>query len=443
MKLVLHIGTEKTATSTIQEFLYLNRQVLAEHGIALSDYLGIPNNRKLAAYCMPPDIFDSYLNDRKIYTVEQKAKYFASFLDDFESEIKGMSSSAEKMIITSEHFHSRLTSRESILKLKDILDNFFTEIKIICYFREQSAVVKSLYSTSIKVGEYQNFEDFSRRVSPKNHYYNYFTFFMKWSEIFGKECLIPRLFHKATWRDGDIRKDFISMVDDKLTMEDFDYSLPDTNKSLGLTGIELGKINNRINPMYDENGNRNTWREKISTIIESSTISEIGEIYFPNATTIHDSFSESNIAFAREFLGSDLNPFSKPKTNANDPAYNNPLSVFHPVLFQFFENLLIALNEIPRIDSKHAVKLRDIAIKISKKEELNIIDARNLMEIACQIRPEGKFIRDKLIDFNRQATSLDYIETQKSHDPYPHPISKVLGYIKNIISRAKKEVMLI
>lgn len=302
--------------------------------------------------------------------------------------------------------------------------------KKICYFREQSAVAKSLYSTSIKVGDYQNFEDFLLKVSPNSHYYNYFTLLTKWSDIFGKECLITRLFQKETWVEGDIRKDFISTVDDKININDFDYSLPDTNKSLGLIGMELGKINNRINPMYDENGSRNRIREKISAVIESSALSQIGSLYFPNAALMYDSFSESNIAFAREFLGKELNPFSKPKNHSTESA-DYPAEFYHSLL-GFFENLLKAFNEIPRIDDKYATTLRDIAIKISNQEELNIIDARDLMEIASIIRPEGKFISDTLLDFNREANSLSYTETRKKHSFYSGRIPNIWGYIENL-----------
>ena len=31
--LLIHIGTEKTGTSTLQEFLHFNREVFAQHGV--------------------------------------------------------------------------------------------------------------------------------------------------------------------------------------------------------------------------------------------------------------------------------------------------------------------------------------------------------------------------------------------------------------------------
>jgi hypothetical protein len=33
MRVILHIGTEKTGTSTIQRFMQINRRIFQEHGI--------------------------------------------------------------------------------------------------------------------------------------------------------------------------------------------------------------------------------------------------------------------------------------------------------------------------------------------------------------------------------------------------------------------------
>ena len=40
MRLVAHIATEKTATTTIQEFVYRNRQIPGEDGVCLSELTG-------------------------------------------------------------------------------------------------------------------------------------------------------------------------------------------------------------------------------------------------------------------------------------------------------------------------------------------------------------------------------------------------------------------
>ena len=44
MHCFLHIGVEKTGTTSIQKFLYLNRALLNQNGYQLTDSLSKPNN---------------------------------------------------------------------------------------------------------------------------------------------------------------------------------------------------------------------------------------------------------------------------------------------------------------------------------------------------------------------------------------------------------------
>ena len=50
MKCILHIGTEKTGTTLLQEWLYHNITSLSKCGIYLSEIIGKPNNQLVPAY---------------------------------------------------------------------------------------------------------------------------------------------------------------------------------------------------------------------------------------------------------------------------------------------------------------------------------------------------------------------------------------------------------
>lgn len=50
MNLILHIGTPKTGTTTLQKWLYSNKNKLPEHGIFLSEVSGKVNNRRLVNF---------------------------------------------------------------------------------------------------------------------------------------------------------------------------------------------------------------------------------------------------------------------------------------------------------------------------------------------------------------------------------------------------------
>ena len=87
MKCILHIGTEKTATSTIQQFLQLNRAELSGQGVSQSECLGKPcriDDRLFSAYFSAR--FDDFHLQNGIRSKDDKERFFAGFWDRFEAE---------------------------------------------------------------------------------------------------------------------------------------------------------------------------------------------------------------------------------------------------------------------------------------------------------------------------------------------------------------------
>jgi hypothetical protein len=316
MKLVLHIGTEKTATTTVQDFVYANRAALASRGVTLSDELGLTNNRKLVAYFLPADRFDDYFTHRNIATIEDKRRHFEGFEAAFASEVRALSGRAHTMFISSEHFHSRLRDIDSIHRLKRLLDELFTEIRVVCYFREQSSMLESYYSTAIKSSSSVDFQHFGRNCSVDNHYYNFAAFFGKWRDVFGRDCLEARLFDRQRFVDQDVRKDMLSILLGSRDFAGFDFSSGDANVSLGYAGLEIGRVVNRHVAKRHVDGSRNEVRQQLFELLNRSRLGRSGTLPFPDAEAIYAKFQPSNVAFAREFLGHDGNPFAPPRPRA-------------------------------------------------------------------------------------------------------------------------------
>jgi len=405
MRLILHIGTEKTATTTIQAFVRANQEALLAGGIALSDVLEVPANRKLAAYCMPEDVYDSYFTRKGINTPEQRKEHFASFPGEFQQDVLEKSRCAETMFISSEHLHSRLVQLDSIRLLKNLLDPLFSEIRILCYFREQSLVAKSAYSTMVKLSYREEFAKYLESCTTSNLYFNYYESFSRWREVFGSETLVPRIFDRDSFHQSDIRKDVLWNIDPDLDLSRFDYSVDNRNRSLGLAGLELGRINNRINRPYLQDGTINQVHAGINQVIAGSALAEKGCLAYPSAAMIYEKFAESNLAFAREFLGLNRNPFKPPAQEEaidSSPGDGPPDCPDLQLFLTFFERLLKELRGISPVLDRHAEVLRDLAIRIERNADLTLEDARDLMRIAHLIRPSGPFIRRKLKEYEER-----------------------------------------
>ena len=208
MKAVIHIGTAKTGTTTIQEFLHLNRAKLANQGVAYLQSPGLRNNRKLATYCMKNNKVDDQVQNLGILSDAKRNKWKAKFRQKFNREIKNLDEKISSVIISSEHFHSRLTTKDEVKNLLNILRPYFTDMKILVYLRRQDRVAVSFYSTMIRCGGTRT-TVFPENISPNKPYYNYYNLIERWDKVFGKQNIEIRIFDKNKFMNGDLLQDFI------------------------------------------------------------------------------------------------------------------------------------------------------------------------------------------------------------------------------------------
>lgn len=357
MKLILHIGTAKTATTTLQHFLYHNRKALLRQRIALLDCVDKPNNRMLPAFCQPEDTFDDFFHNKNIKTTDEKVRFFDGFTEKLDGEILSLKKKADVLVITSEHFHSRLREPASIQRLHDIIAPYFDTIEICCYFREQSSLALSSYSTSLVAGNNKDFEVFLRQVNPKHHFYNYDALLTKWSEVFGRQTLRPLLYGVKHFHKGDIRRDFLQVIKENINFDQLDFNISDRNKSLGLVGLKLAKINNTINPRSLQDGRKNKLRKTIFSAIQDSSASSLGEIFYPQALDVYRTFEQSNMNFGTKFLGCDGNPFTPPERPTTPPTTEIQLNLDQ--VLELATNLISCLSAKSILRGKHRSRTRN------------------------------------------------------------------------------------
>lgn len=198
--LILHIGTEKTGTTSLQEFLALNRDMLNNQGILYPKSLGKKNHIKLAAYAANTP---SKLISRLALDSDEKRREFRVHLEQqFRQELAV--SQCEHVIISNEHLHSRITDLPQIADIKELLDNYFFSVKILVYFRRQDLMAVSRRSTAIKSG-FMLLDPFQQSQA---YYYNFYHIYKNWRDVFGKENMIVRIFAKEHFKNKNLFDDF-------------------------------------------------------------------------------------------------------------------------------------------------------------------------------------------------------------------------------------------
>lgn len=211
MDLVLHIGLEKTATTSIQQAI----RALADN----YDHIGAPkspvayeqNMAGLVLLCRDTSVRD----DLNRYVRANSDAELLAFQEDLKiklgDEIDTMEDNGvETVIISSEHFHSRLVELESIENLEKLLKAYFDKISVHVYLRRQDKLVQSLYTTSLLNGHAMHWEAFSS--ANFGYYLDYLKICEQWSQVFGTENFNVHVFERALQHPGGVVQHFIDAV---------------------------------------------------------------------------------------------------------------------------------------------------------------------------------------------------------------------------------------
>lgn len=395
MKLILHIGTEKTGTTLLQEWLYHNRKNLGTQGYFLSNCIGRPFNRDLVSYFRKAP--DDFWNRNNIRSENDKMRFFKNFLEKFKEELRQASEAHHTTIITSEHFHSRLGDPADLASFSEFCRQNFRKTRVICYLRPQWSVRQSLYSTALKTNSTIKFSEFDSNIKPDSPYYNYYNLYHRWGENFGFANLDFRIYDRANFLDGDLRQDFLGAVGDDIDSSALDFSIESANESIKLLmGHALIGINKAI-PLFSNGGmdKRNYYYKSIATQIDALNV---GEIIDDRAQEIADTFHDSNARLAREAFGRE-ELFSEPeqKTAAERVfSAQDVADIIEQVVSAYAQRTSRRL-----LFDEDANVLRDVALKYQSGAPVTREEALALMSLAARARPNGALILQKLNEWRQ------------------------------------------
>ncbi|MEB3334024.1 MAG: hypothetical protein VKP70_03470 [Cyanobacteriota bacterium] len=203
--LVLHIGTEKTGTTSLQKLFAINRELLGEAGIYIPDFFGKFNHR-LAEYAFEDDgRNDAFTKSLGVFkNLQAKQKLKAEIRDLWRARVSEVS--AQTWIVSSEHFQSRLLSVEEVGNLWHFLSAIYDTITVVVYLRDPVQAAFSSLSTAIKCGRKKVAmgspgDDFDNNC-------NHQKFLERWLAVVPRECMQVRLFDRQHFLDGDLYRDF-------------------------------------------------------------------------------------------------------------------------------------------------------------------------------------------------------------------------------------------
>ncbi|MFN3867408.1 MAG: hypothetical protein ACK4MD_11960, partial [Demequina sp.] len=109
MKLVLHIGTPKTGTTTLQRWFAGNRAAVLAQGVWYPETLGAENHRKLTTHARDSDRPDDSFARLGIRGPEDHARFRRDLEAAFDAEAdRARAAGARAALISNEHLWSRI-----------------------------------------------------------------------------------------------------------------------------------------------------------------------------------------------------------------------------------------------------------------------------------------------------------------------------------------------
>jgi len=198
--LYLHIGFWKTGTTTIQDSMFLNRDILAEFGIC---YPSLSKNHTFLASAFHPTPENFIVARSKSLASRELNEWHISSLEKFEKEIEGF-----KKVIVSSEFLLDLPEK-AIVNLYEYLLKKFSKVFIVVYLRDPVSHLCSSINEQVKQGHYsldKAYEIHSRGVEYKK--------LKNWIKVYGEDNVKVRVLESSLLKGSNLLEDFLSVVDE-------------------------------------------------------------------------------------------------------------------------------------------------------------------------------------------------------------------------------------
>jgi hypothetical protein len=248
VKVLLHIGSEKTGTTSIQHWAAANRAALAARGILYPAAPGErpnprsqPNHVGLALAVSERARRPDLLGMLGLADPAAAAAYAARMERRLAEEIAA--AGCATLLLSNEHLSSRLRDEAEVAALRALLERAagaVTEWRIVLYHRRQDEMIQSIHAMRVLHGATEPFRPAARpddpRLDPRRILANY-------ARVFGEASVTVRVFDRARLVGGDAVADLMSLLGVDPRGPGFSPP-PRANVSLGGAALELLRLMN-------------------------------------------------------------------------------------------------------------------------------------------------------------------------------------------------------
>lgn len=291
----LHIGTEKTGTTTIQAFLHANRDRLGARGVLYPQTAGARNHTLLALYAARYPRVADLGRQHRVLSEELRDAWAGPFAARLREEIAAFD--GHSVMLSNEHCWSRLLFTDAIGRLRELLEPVARSFRVLVYFRPQDELLWSSYSTSVKSGAIR---PFAVPAGAMQRNFQYLAVLDDWSTIFGREAIHARVFDRDRLLPGVLEAEVCAFagIDDVSGWRRVEQQ----NPSLDFKHMEFLRRLNKHVPHMTERG-LNPLRANLVQILERDSSSSRAGVPYAELERFYQRFQASNAGLAERYFG--------------------------------------------------------------------------------------------------------------------------------------------
>ena len=440
--LYIHMGTPKTATTSIQMFFVENQERFREKGYSypLLDFVYPHVAHRRNGHFLVGRVFNPDKTENVAMEEELWERGLAMVHEEFEKY--------PNVILSDENiWHASLGSKfEFWEKIKADAAEHGYDIKVIVYLRRQDGLAISWLSQQVKEGwntnaciKWTSFKKKTRRIV-----LNYYNHLEKIAAVIGKENILVRVFERDKFKGNGktIFSDFLEAVGLEYK-DEYQITEAEANKSLTGNSQEIMRIVNSVLPdnprVVAFMRNAAMTCEELKDVENNFTMFSKEEL-----TAFLKRYEKCNEAIAKEYLGQDEPLFStKIKegecwTPENRFMYEDIIRYFADVVVRQQECIDKMTRDLERLKASRidAVKQYAGEFELEKKEEL---EAKGIApEEEEKFETVSEVILNQRRDIEDMTETVQRIETT---DNRIHALRTENLILKNELIDLKRENM--
>jgi hypothetical protein len=295
LDLVLHIGSGKTGTSSVQAFLHRNRDRLADLGHLYPRTPGATRHIRLGLFIQPDEALDDRITWHRQGAASPEA-FRKSFRRQLTREIN--QSGLSRVLFSDEALYG--SSKEALRRLREFVDRVAGSLRVVVYLRRQDDHLVSRYQQVVKVGETRRLVEWARE-SDLDDTYDYHRRLRTWERLLEPDEFVVRRFEDGSFVDGSLLQDFLEAVGIDARAEEM-AQVPSRNVSLDAESVEFLRL---LNICRVENEGA-----RVGLIDNRALVARLAEVATGSVLTAPSPFldrfmaqwEEGNQAVARRFL---------------------------------------------------------------------------------------------------------------------------------------------